>query len=172
VRRGSQVACAPPSPLSSSTAGPHHQRRSSPECLNHRWTSLRRLCSAPTRRATARVRLPLRRPVRHHPGTMLVLADSILPLASRHRATDKCATAPSRARTVRGDHAASTPNARPFPHRVPPPRLDRAARPRPKRLVGWSRVAICHARKAEAMGQIRPMHCLSIFLFPFYLNQS
>jgi hypothetical protein len=55
VRRGSQVACASPSPLSSGAAGPRHRRRPWPEHHRYRGTSPRRLHSTPARRAAARV---------------------------------------------------------------------------------------------------------------------
>jgi hypothetical protein len=55
VRRGSQLACASSSPFSSGTAGPCQRRHPSLERLRRCWTSSRRLHSAPTRRAAARV---------------------------------------------------------------------------------------------------------------------
>jgi hypothetical protein len=89
------------------------------------------------RRPASRVSPYLRHLVRRHPGVPLVLADSTLQLASRHRATGERVITPSRAQTVRGDRIVSVSDAR-VPRRrqqaVFP--LDRAAKPRPMWLFG------------------------------------
>jgi hypothetical protein len=100
----------------------------------------------------------LARRIRH---LAMVLKPKTLPPASRHRATGKRATAPSRARVARGDPSAA---------RGPPPRLDRATRPWPSRPSGRPRVADHRA----AHGSREPdsaRHCAAVLnRFSIVLN--
>jgi hypothetical protein len=118
VRRGSQLACASPSPFSSSTIGPRHRCHPSPERLRQRWT------------------LPLR------PRTSSCCSGEPSPPPPRqahyhrphsaHTAIPKTPCPPDHMDQPRHPAAARAP----LPRRGPPPRLDRAARSWPSRLVG------------------------------------
>jgi hypothetical protein len=128
----------PPSPPLQATGPPRRspepslpRRRPPPLCRRYR--------PAPARRATARVSPASTPPARRHPGTPPVLVDSTLPPASPHRAAVERVTTPTRARTARGDRAASARRA------------SRAARPGPSRLVGRPP---CHRR-----GPFSPARC-------------
>jgi hypothetical protein len=80
MHRGSQLACASPSPFNSGIAGPHRRCHPSPERLRHRWTSLRHLRSAPGCRAAARVSHH-----HHHLVRRIATAPTVLtPPFSRH----------------------------------------------------------------------------------------
>jgi hypothetical protein len=73
---------------------------------------------------------------------------------------------PPRAWPQRGDHAASpSDECVPLPHRGPPPRLDRAARLWPSRLVGRPRVAGRHTSHCSPRPVSSPALCLGFKRF-------
>jgi hypothetical protein len=127
--------------------------RSSSATVGHRRAT-------PARRAAARVSPRRCHLVRRVDAALVVLTPPFLGHLVRRSTWTRRATPPPRAWPPHGDHAVSASDARTMlPRRGPPPRLDRAARLWPSRMVVRPRVAGRHASCCSSGPGSSPVLC-------------
>jgi hypothetical protein len=133
-----RVTPLPSSPVLQDLATSATRDRSASATVGHRR-------AAPAHQATARVSPRRLHLVRRIAAALTVSTSPFLGHLVRRSTWASRAAPPPRVWPSRSDHVVSASNARPLLRRGPPPRLDRAVRPWPSRLIGRPRVAGRHA---------------------------